>query len=79
MGIETVKLEGKGFDLFVNVGDKVHAGDKIATMDLEYIESNATSSITPVIFTNLEENEKIKVKNGLCKVKENNRINIKNI
>ena len=79
MGIETVKLEGKGFDLFVNVGDKVHAGDKLAKMDLEYIEANATSSITPVIFTNLEENEKIKVKNGLCKVKENNRINIKNV
>ena len=79
MGIETVKLEGKGFDLFVDVGDKVHAGDKLAQMDLEYIEKNAISSITPVIFTNLEGNEKIKIKNGLCKVKENNRINIQNI
>ena len=79
MGIETVKLEGKGFDLFVDVGDKVHAGDKLAQMDLEYIEKNAISSITPVIFTNLEGNEKIKIKNGLCKVKEKNRINIQNI
>lgn len=30
MGIETVKLEGKGFELFTNVGDKVSAGDKLA-------------------------------------------------
>ncbi|SCH16590.1 MULTISPECIES: glucose-specific PTS transporter subunit IIBC [unclassified Romboutsia] len=76
MGIETVKLEGKGFDLAVNVGDKVKAGDKLAKMDLKYIEENATSSITPVIFTNLESNEKITVKTGKCNLKESNRVTI---
>ena len=45
-------------------------------MDLEYIEANATSTITPVIITNLEGQEEIKVKVGKCKVKENNRVSI---
>jgi len=76
MGIETVKLEGKGFELFTNIGDKVSAGDKLAKMDLKYIEENATSSITPVIFTNLEANEKVKVIAGKCKVSENNKVSI---
>lgn len=74
MGIETVKLEGKGFELFVEVGTKVKAGDKLAKMNLEYIEANATSSITPVIFTNLGEDEVIKVKTGAVKAKESNRV-----
>ena len=76
MGIETVKLEGKGFELFTNVGDKVSAGDKLAKMDLKYIEENATSTITPVIFTNLEADEKVKVIAGKCKVSENNKVSI---
>ena len=76
MGIETVKLEGKGFELFVEVGSEVKAGDKLAKMDLEYIEANATSTITPVIFTNLEGQEELKIKVGKCKVKENNRVSI---
>ena len=76
MGIETVKLEGKGFELFVEVGSEVKAGDKLANMDLEYIEANATSTITPVIITNLEGQEELKVKVGKCKVKENNRVSI---
>ena len=76
MGIETVKLEGNGFELFTNVGDKVSAGDKLAKMDLKYIEENATSSITPVIFTNLEADEKVKVIAGKCKVSENNKVSI---
>ena len=76
MGIETVKLEGKGFELFVEVGSEVKAGDKLAKMDLEYIEANATSTITPVIITNLEGQEELKIKVGKCKVKENNRVSI---
>ncbi|QJA09299.1 PTS transporter subunit EIIC [Romboutsia sp. CE17] len=76
MGIETVKLEGKGFELFVEVGSEVKAGDKLANMDLEYIEANATSTITPVIITNLEGQEELKVKVGKCKIKENNRVSI---
>ena len=76
LGIETVKLEGKGFDVFVEVGQKVKAGDKIVKMDLDYIEKNATSTISPVVFTNLEPDEKISIKEGPIKAKEKNRVSI---
>ncbi|WP_042271478.1 glucose-specific PTS transporter subunit IIBC [[Clostridium] dakarense] len=76
LGIETVKLEGRGFEMFVEVGQQVKAGDKLVKMDLDYIRENATSTISPVIFTNLEEGEKVKVKTGKTFAKESNRVNI---
>lgn len=76
LGIETVKLEGKGFEMLVEVGQQVKAGDKLVEMDLDYIRENAASTISPVIFTNLEEGEKIKVKAGKTFAKESNRVNI---
>ncbi|MGL6106175.1 glucose-specific PTS transporter subunit IIBC [Romboutsia sp.] len=76
LGIDTVKLEGKGFKLFVEVGQKVKAGDKLVKMDIDYIEENAVSSISPVIFTNLVENQAVVVKTGAVKAKEANRIAI---
>ena len=76
LGIETVKLEGKGFDIFVEVGQKVKAGDKLVDMDLEYIKNNATSTISPIIFTNLEADQGVDIKVGKVKAKEANRVNI---
>ena len=76
LGIETVKLEGKGFDVFVEVGQEVKAGDKLVKMDLDYIEKNATSTISPVIFTNLGADESVSIKTGAVKAKESNRVNI---
>ncbi|MGL5347707.1 MAG: glucose-specific PTS transporter subunit IIBC [Peptostreptococcaceae bacterium] len=76
LGIETVKLEGKGFDVFVEVGQEVKAGDKLVKMDLDYIEKNATSTISPVIFTNLGADESVSVKTGAVKAKESNRVSI---
>ena len=76
LGIETVKLEGKGFDIFVEVGQSVKAGDKLADMDLDYIKNNATSTISPVIFTNLESDKFVDIKVGKVKAKEANRVKI---
>ena len=45
-------------------------------MDVEFIEANAKSSISPVIFTNLESNESIKVIEGPVSVGEANRVEI---
>jgi glucose-specific phosphotransferase system IIA component len=53
VGIDSVKLEGRGFASYVKVGDKVKAGDKILFFDREYIESFA-STITPLVITNSE-------------------------
>lgn len=53
VGIDSVKLEGRGFASYVKVGDKVKAGDKILFFDREFVELKA-SIVTPVVITNSE-------------------------
>ncbi|BAM46839.1 glucose-specific PTS transporter subunit IIBC [Amphibacillus xylanus] len=64
IGIDTVKLEGKGFTQVLEEGQTVKKGDVIIKMDLDYIREHATSTITPVIFTNLEEGQSVNVSTG---------------
>ena len=77
MGIDTVKLEGEGFELFCSVGDKVKAGDKLAHMDLEFIKSKGYETITPVIFINLEAGKTIEVSEGKSVKAEAGRVGIR--
>lgn len=63
-GIDTVKLKGEGFETLINEGDVVTAGQPLLKVDLDYIEKNATSAITPIVFTNLQEDEKVVLNNG---------------
>lgn len=41
IGLETVSLNGKGFEAHVQQGDKVKAGDKLISFDIDYIRENA--------------------------------------
>lgn len=52
-GVDTVNLQGEGFDVKVKQGDKVKAGDLLLSVDLETVKAKAPSVVTPVIFTNL--------------------------
>jgi glucose PTS system EIICBA or EIICB component len=61
VGIDTVNMKGEGFETFVQQGDKVRIGDKLLEFDLEKVRNEAKASITPVIFTNLEENQSIEI------------------
>ena len=61
VGIDTVKLDGKGFEPLVNEGDKVKKGTPLMNVDLEYIKANAPSLATPVLCTELDENQKIRL------------------
>ncbi|WP_044748497.1 PTS sugar transporter subunit IIA [Bacillus alveayuensis] len=54
VGLETVMLNGEGFTGHVQVGDKVKAGDRLITFDLEFIKEKAASSITPIVITNMD-------------------------
>ncbi|MCG3398633.1 glucose-specific PTS transporter subunit IIBC [Staphylococcus massiliensis] len=54
-GLETVQLEGKGFEVLVEAGSKVEVGTPLLRVDLEYIREHAKSDITPIIFTNSSE------------------------
>jgi PTS system D-glucosamine-specific IIC component len=59
VGIDTVNLKGQGFETLVAENDTVKRGQPLLKMDLNYIKEHATSTITPVVFTNLAEGEKI--------------------
>ena len=52
VGIDTVNLAGKGFDVKVARGDLVKAGDPLVTFDRAVIEAAGYSMITPVLVTN---------------------------
>lgn len=64
LGIDTVKLNGKGFEVFVKSGQKVKKGEPMLQMDLEYLKKNAPSIASPVLCTELEENQKIRLLKG---------------
>lgn len=71
VGIDTVKLEGKGFDVQVEAGCHVNKGDVLMKLDLDYLKANAPSVTTPVICTELKDNQKIRlITDGPIKVGE---------
>lgn len=58
VGLNTVELDGHGFELHVKVGDQVSCGDKLLTFDRKYILEQDKSLITPIVITNGEEKVK---------------------
>ena len=71
MGIDTVNLNGKGFEAFVKNGDQVKKGDLLLKLDLEYIKTHAPSLASPVLCTELSDNQKIRLlKTGTIKAGE---------
>ncbi len=49
IGLETVALQGEGFERLVEEGAKVEAGDPVIKADLSYLSSHAKSTITPTV------------------------------
>lgn len=71
VGIDTVNLEGKGFEVLREEGSKVKKGDVIMKIDIPYIKENAPSLVTPVLCTELNENQKVRLlKEGEIKTGE---------
>ncbi|MGL4773224.1 MAG: PTS sugar transporter subunit IIA [Clostridium sp.] len=54
IGIETVSLNGEGFEQLVEQGVKVKAGTPIIKIDREFIKSKGLSLVTPVLITNVD-------------------------
>ena len=52
VGIDTVGLQGEGFEALVNVGDRVRSGTPLLRFDLELLARRAASLLTPVIIVN---------------------------
>ncbi|MDE5412390.1 glucose-specific PTS transporter subunit IIBC [Alkalihalobacterium chitinilyticum] len=79
IGIDTVQMNGEGFEVFVSEGDEIEQGQKLVTMDLALIEQKASSTITPIVFTNLKENEIISLQEkAAVELGETGLVSIKN-
>lgn len=75
IGMDTVELQGKGFESFVQVGDQIKQGDKLVNVDIEYIKEHGKTLVSPVVFTSGQ--SVINLKAGeLVKVMEENIIEV---
>lgn len=55
IGIDTVKLKGKYFDVHVSNGQKIHRGDILISFDLDGIRSEGYKTTTPLIICNTDD------------------------
>ena len=66
IGMDTVELDGKGFDVKVQAGQKIKQGDVLVNVDIDYVKSQGKSLVTPIVFTDgrkvelLQENVAVK-------------------
>lgn len=70
IGMDTVKLNGEGYEVLVSAGDKVKTGQKIANVDLDVIRKKGYLTDTPVVITNLDGKEISLLKIGECNVSD---------
>lgn len=61
VGIDTVHLNGMGFAVLVESGQAVTKGTPLLELNLDYLRVNAASLSSPVVCTELKENERIRL------------------
>ena len=61
IGIDTVALNGQGFEVFVENGQSVKKGDLLMKIDVSYLTEHAPSLCSPVLCTDLKENQKVRL------------------
>lgn len=64
IGIDTVRMNGKGFKSFVKDGDTVKAGQKIIEFDLDLVKEEAESPVTIILVTNSDDMKFVKQLNA---------------
>jgi sugar PTS system EIIA component len=58
IGLETVALNGEGFRVAVNSGDKISVGQLLIEVDWDYINNHGKSTVTPIVITNNDDRKK---------------------
>jgi glucose-specific phosphotransferase system IIA component len=79
IGLDTVNLNGEGFNVFVKTGDKVKRGTKLVEVNLEFMNSKKIDLMTPIILTNGDEyslnilkiNQRISLNDVIIKLEKN--------
>lgn len=87
IGLDTVKLEGEGFTVFVKEGDKVKKGDIVAEVDLQFLSEKNLNPITPIIICDGLDDRKLSYAEGvteagktiLCSVEAEDEISKKEV
>ncbi|WP_210125750.1 PTS glucose transporter subunit IIA [Staphylococcus sp. GDY8P85P] len=74
IGLDTVQLDGQGFEILVSSGDTVQVGDPLLKFDLEYIKNNAKDVISPIIITNSDQTESIHVNDVKAVIKGETKV-----
>ncbi|MBY6178989.1 MULTISPECIES: PTS glucose transporter subunit IIA [Staphylococcus] len=74
IGLDTVQLDGQGFEILVSSGDTVQVGDPLLKFDLEYISNNAKDVISPIIITNSDQTESIHVNDVKAVIKGETKV-----
>ena len=64
VGMDTVNMKGYGFDVKVNLGDKVKAGDLLMTFDADKIKEAGYPITTAIVITNSDECTEIAFNTG---------------
>lgn len=57
IGVDTVALDGQGFEAFVSDGQTVKKGDKLIAFDIDYIRSQGKATDCMIVFTNMEDGQ----------------------
>ena len=67
VGVDTVAMQGDGFQCFVKEGQKVQAGDKLIVFDRAKIAAAGHPDVVVVLVTNSDDYENLATKVGSCK------------
>ena len=68
VGVDTVAMNGDGFECFVQEGQQVKAGDKLIAFDREKIAAAGHPDVVVVLVTNSDDYENLSIQAGTCKV-----------
>ena len=66
VGVNTVAMEGDGFELLCAEGDQVKAGQKLMIFDIDKIKAAGYSTTTAVLVTNSDDYAGLEIKEGAC-------------
>ena len=61
VGLDTVKLGGRGFDVKVEEGAKIKKGDLLMTFDLSAIKKSGYKVTTPIVVCNSDEFHSVEI------------------